>query len=85
MKQQAKFWGRDVVLNANTLQGSLDQYDSMVKEKTLASYSPKAPQWLQIVASSECAAWTRQWPVIPTHTHGGLDYGTITTTRRHHT
>lgn len=78
VKQQARFYGREVVLNANTLEDSLDQYDSMVKEKTLASYSPKAPQWLQIIPSSECAPWKRQWPVVPTHTHGGLDYGTIT-------
>lgn len=85
VRQQASFYGREVVLNANTLEDSLDQYDSMVKEKALASYSPRAPQWLQILPSSECAAWKRQWPVIPTHTHGGLDYGTITTHGRHDT
>ena len=82
VKQHAKFYGREVVLNANTLEDSLDQYDSMVKEKTLASPSPTSPQWLQIIPSSECAAWKRQWPVIPTHTHGGLNYGTITTPHR---
>lgn len=85
VKQQANFYGREVVLNANTLEDSLDQYDSMVKEKTLASYSPRAPRWLQILPSSECAPWKRQWPVVPTHTHGGLDYGTITIPRQHDT
>lgn len=77
VRRHARFYGREVVLNANTLEDSLDQYDSMVKEKTLASPSPRAPRWLQIIPSSECAPWKRQWPVVPTHTHGGLDYGTV--------
>ncbi|UNS99680.1 hypothetical protein MMF93_26935 [Streptomyces tubbatahanensis] len=78
VRQQAAFYGREVVLNANTLEDSLDQYDSMVKEKTMASPAPGDPRWLQILPSSECAAWKRQWPVVPTHTHGGLAYGDIT-------
>ncbi len=82
VKQHAKFYGREVVLNANTLEDSLDQYDSMVKEKTLASASPKDSRWLQIIPSSECADWKRQWPVVPTHSHGGLDYGEITIPER---
>ena len=77
VKQQAEFYGREVVLNANTLEDSLDQYDSMVKEKTMASRSPRDPRWLQVLPSSECVNWKRQWPLIPTHSHGGLNYGTI--------
>ncbi|MFD4180379.1 hypothetical protein [Rhodococcus sp. NPDC058514] len=78
VKQQAQFYGREVVLNGNTLEDSLDQYDSMVKEKTMASPARRDPRWLQVIPSSECADWKRQWPVIPTYSHGGLDYGTIT-------
>src|SRR5699024_10532840 len=78
VKQQARFFNREVVLNANTLEDSVDQYDSMVKEKTMASRSPRDSRWLQIIPSSECANWKRQWPVVPTFSHGGLDYGTIT-------
>ncbi|WP_336088004.1 hypothetical protein [Nocardia sp. SSK8] len=77
VRQQAAFYGREVVLNGNTLEDSLDQYDSMVKEKAMASRSPRDPRWLQIIPSSECAPWKRQWPVVPTYSHGGLDYGTI--------
>ncbi|MEU8797452.1 hypothetical protein [Spirillospora sp. NPDC048819] len=77
VRQQASFYGREVVLNSNTLEDSLDQYDSMVKEKAMASPSPRNPEWLQIIPSSECADWKRQWPIVPTHSHGGLDYGTI--------
>lgn len=77
VRQQAQFYEREVVLNANTLEDSLDQYDSMVKEKTMASYSPKHPEWKQILPSSECASWKRQWPLNPTVAHGGLNYGEL--------
>ncbi|MDF3139802.1 MULTISPECIES: hypothetical protein [unclassified Streptomyces] len=67
---------REVVPNANTLEDAIDQYDSMVIEKTLADPSPRDPRWLQILPSSELAPWRRHWPVIPTFHHGGIDYDT---------
>lgn len=73
----AKYFGREIVPNANTLEDSLDQYDSMVKEKTLADPSKHDPRWLQVFPSSELADWKRLWPVRPTYVHGGIDYGTI--------
>ena len=77
IRQQARFYNREVVLNGNTLEDSIDQYDSMVKEKTMASHSPRDPRWKQIMPSSECAPWLRQWPVVPTFVHGNLEYGEI--------
>jgi hypothetical protein len=77
VRQQAQFYGREVVLNGNTLEDSVDQYDSMVKEKTMASRSPRDPRWLQVMPSSQCSSWKRQWPVIPTFSHEPLNYGTI--------
>lgn len=68
---------REVCPNANTLEDSVDQYDSMVKEKTLADPSRTDPRWKQVLPSSELVAWKRQWPIVPTHVHGGLSYGTI--------
>jgi hypothetical protein len=68
---------REVCPNANTLEDSIDQYDSMVKEKTLADPSRRDPRFKQILPSSELVAWKRQWPVVPTHMHGPLNYGTI--------
>ncbi len=49
----------------------------MIKEREMASYSRKDPRWKQILPSSECANWKRQWPLIPGHTHGGMDYGEL--------
>ena len=73
----ARFFNREIIPNANTLEDSLDQYDSMVKEKTLASASRRDPRWLNILPSSELAPWRRQWPVLPTFAHGGISYGTL--------
>lgn len=69
--------GREICPNANTLEDSLDQYDSMVKEKTLADPCKADPRWLQILPSTELAPWKRFWPVVPTYLHGGIEYGQI--------
>ncbi len=70
-------FGREICPNANTLEDSLDQYDSMVKEKTLADACKADPRWLQILPSTELAPWKRFWPVVPTYVHGGIEYGEI--------
>ncbi|CAM5542181.1 MULTISPECIES: hypothetical protein [Streptomyces] len=75
-------FGREVCPNANTLEDSLDQYDSMVKEKTLADRCKADPRWLQILPSTELAPWKRFWPVVPTYVHGGIGYGEIKGGRR---
>ena len=36
------------------------------------------PRWLQILPSSELAPFKRQWPVLPSFLHGGLNYGELT-------
>jgi hypothetical protein len=78
IKGYSRYFNREVVPNANTLEDSLDQYDSMVKEKTLADRCRRDPNWLQVLPSSELADWKRLWPVRPTFAHGGIEYGAIT-------
>lgn len=75
-------FGREICPNANTLEDSLDQYDSMIKEKILADPCTADPRWLQILPSSELAPRKRQWPVVPTYAHGGIEYGEIKAGRR---
>ena len=70
-------FGREICPNANTLEDALDQYDSMIKEKTMADRCPADPRWLQILPSTELAPWKRFWPVVPTYCHGGISYGRI--------
>lgn len=70
-------YGREIIPNSNTLEDSLDQYDSMIKEKTMADPCKDDPRWLQILPSTELAPWKRFWPVVPTYCHGGIAYGQI--------
>jgi glyoxylase-like metal-dependent hydrolase (beta-lactamase superfamily II) len=76
IRSYAESMGREVVLNANTLEDSIDQYDAMVLEKALADPVPGTP-WLQIHPSSELAALRRQWPVVPTRLAGGIEAGSV--------
>lgn len=82
VRRYAESFGREICPNANTLEDSLDQYDSMVKEKTLADRSKRDPRWLQILPSTELAPWKRFWPVVPTFCHGGISYGEIRSAQR---
>jgi hypothetical protein len=66
-----------VILNSNTLEDTLDQYDSMVKEKTLADANRRDGRWRNVFPSSEMASYRRQWPVVPTFVHGGMNYGYV--------
>src|SRR5919202_5995522 len=77
VRRTAEFFGREVILNSNTLEDSIDQYDSMVKEKALADPNRRDPRFLNVFPSSELARWKRQWPVVPSFTYGGIDYGQI--------
>ncbi len=77
VRAHADFFNREVVPNANTIEDSVDQYDSMVKEKTLASPSRLDPSWLQILPARELADSRRHWPVLATHTHGEIAYGAV--------
>ena len=77
LRKEAEFMGREVILNSNTLEDSIDQYDSMLKEKALADPNRRDPRYLNVFPSSEMASWKRQWPVVPTFSYGGIDYGTI--------
>jgi hypothetical protein len=77
VKREAEFMGVEVILNSNTLEDSIDQYDSMIKEKALADPNRKDPRWMNVFPSSEMTSWRRQWPVVPSFTYRGIDYGRV--------
>jgi hypothetical protein len=81
VRKHAEFFNREVILNSNTLEDSIDQYDSMVKEKAVADANARDPRWLNVFPSSEMASFRRQWPVVPTFTYGGINYGRIESKR----
>lgn len=53
LAEHARTTGEEVILNGNTLENSLDQYNSMVKEKLCADVCAKDPRFVQHFSSSE--------------------------------
>jgi hypothetical protein len=77
VRKFAEFFGREVVLNSNTLEDSIDQYDSMLKEKSLADSNARDPRFKNVFPSSEMTDWRRQWPIVPTFSYGGINCGNL--------
>jgi hypothetical protein len=78
VRRHAHFFQHEIVPNANTLEDSIDQYDSMVKEKAIADRNRADPRWRNVFPSSELVSWRRQWPVVPSFTYGGINHGRLT-------
>lgn len=69
--------GQEVVLNGNTLEGSLEQYVSMVKEKTVAGPHPDDPRFPNFFSSSEL---TPHWlfpGLVPTISQKQPNFGEL--------
>jgi len=79
VRKWAEFFGREVILNSNTLEDSIDQYDSMLKERAVADENRFDSRFRNVFPSSELATFKRQWPVVPTFVYGGVNYGRIET------
>jgi hypothetical protein len=77
VRRWAEAYGREVVMNANTLEDSVDQYDSMLKEKAVADANRDDPRWANIFPSSELVRQRRSWPIEPTYVYGGMNYGVL--------
>ena len=53
VRKYAKEWGMEVVLNANTIENTAEQYVSMIKEKVVAGCGALGPGIPNFFASSE--------------------------------
>lgn len=69
--------GVEVILNANTREQSLDQYTSMVLEKTIADAVVDRPELPQHFSSSELVAHPLAPGLAPTYTHGAITHGEV--------
>ncbi|ATB42912.1 hypothetical protein CYFUS_008391 [Cystobacter fuscus] len=70
----ARTWGQEVILNANTLETTVDQYNSLILEKTLVDRSQADERFLQFFPSSELtAAWTHPG-TAPTFSHRAIHH-----------
>lgn len=79
LARHARDAGVEVILNANTRENSLDQYTSMVLEKTIADAVPDRPELPQHFSSSELVAHPLAPGLAPTYTHGEITHGTVET------
>jgi hypothetical protein len=77
LRDYAHRTGMEVVLNGNTLERGLDQYISMIVEKTVAGNNPHNPLFSNVVPSSELTAYWGFPGLRPTYAHGELSFGEV--------
>jgi hypothetical protein len=77
VRDYAKATGMEVILNGNTLEDSLDQYISMVMEKTIAGPAKDNPDFYNFVPSSELTPYWGFPGLKPTFAFGELVYGSV--------
>lgn len=75
VRDYAQRTGMEVILNGNTLERGLDQYISMVVEKTIAGPNPRNPDFYNFVPSSELTPYWSFPGLKPSFQFGQLQYG----------
>ena len=69
--------GLDLVLNSNTLECSLDQYDSMILEKSIAGPCLLDPRFPNVYPSSELTSHPLAPGLSPAFEHGQIRTGSL--------
>jgi hypothetical protein len=77
VRAYAEQMGFEVVLNGNTREGSLDQYSSMIVEKTVAGPAKVDPTFPAFAPSSELTASLLAPGLAPTFSFTPPDVGSI--------
>ena len=75
VKRWALEWGQEVVLNANTIEATAQQYNSCVKEKSIVDRSVADPRFLQFFPSSELTTSRLAPGTRPTFSHRAITHG----------
>jgi hypothetical protein len=77
VRDHARLYDAEVILNGNTRENSVEQYTSMVLEKTLADPCAARPEFPQHFPSSELEASPLAPGLRPTFVHGAITHGTV--------
>jgi hypothetical protein len=77
LRRFSETWGQEVVLNANTIEATAVQYNSLVKEKVIVDRSARDTRFLQYMPSSELTANRLNPGTAPTFIHGGIRHGSL--------
>ncbi len=74
----------DVILNSNTPESTVDQYTSMILERTIVDPARRAPGFVQMFPSSEVVPSALAPGLSPTLVHGAIASGTVVRPSRAH-
>lgn len=75
LARAARNWGHEVILNANTLETTYEQYNSLVIEKSIVDVSQQDSRFLQFFPSSELTGARLNPGTSPTFTHRAIRHG----------
>lgn len=78
MADYARAIGTEVIINGNTLENAIDQYISMVQEKTIAGPSKRDPRFPNVFPSSEMTPFWMFPGTKPAFYVGEAHHGTLT-------
>lgn len=78
LRRRAKERGVEVVVNGNTLETHAEQYNSVVKEKSIVDLSRADPRFPQFFPTSELTPHWMTPGTAPTFMHRGIQHGTLT-------
>jgi hypothetical protein len=81
VRRWADRWGQEVIINANTIENTAQQYNSMVKEKSVVDRSRVNPRFLQFFPSSELTRNRFNPGTTPTFNHFAISHGALTPAR----
>src|SRR5258708_14847247 len=81
VRRWAERWGQEVVINANTIEYTAQQYNSMVKEKSIVDRSRMDGRFLQFFPSSELTQNRLNPRTQPTFHHYAISHGVLTPAR----
>ncbi|MFL6238319.1 MAG: hypothetical protein ACJ735_02335 [Actinomycetes bacterium] len=74
LSRWAHRWGQELIINANTIESTAEQYNSCVKEKLVVDRSATDARFLQFFPSSELTRSRLSPGAAPTFTHGGIHH-----------
>jgi hypothetical protein len=81
VRRWAQRWGQEVIINANTIENTARQYNSMVKEKSVVDRSRADSRFLQFFPSSELTRNRLNPGTQPTFNHHAISHGSLTPQR----
>jgi hypothetical protein len=77
VQRYVRRWGVEVILNGNTIEATAQQYNSIIKEKSIVDRSLVDGRFLQFFPTSELTRNRINPGTAPTFSHGRLVHGAL--------